>query len=368
VTSTQNLRVTGIESLPLPRALREEHPLSDEQSALVETSRAEIEAVLSGRDDRLVVVVGPCSVHDPVAALDYARRLALAVSGLQDRLLVVMRVYFEKPRSTGGWKGLINDPYLDGTYRVADGLRMARSLLLDVLDAGVPVGCEFLEPTSPQYIADAISWGAIGARTTESQIHRQLASGLSMPIGFKNATDGDVQVAVDGCTVAGQRQVFFGVDEEGRAAVVTTTGNDAAHVILRGGRGAPNYTTDHVAAAAVRLARAGLPGSVIVDASHANSGKDHVRQAEVVRELAVQVAAGEPIAGVMIESFIEPGRQELTEAGIGGLRYGQSITDACIGWDETAVLLEELAAAVAARRRTQPMEPASSNRLTPVAF
>jgi 3-deoxy-7-phosphoheptulonate synthase len=368
VTSTQNLRVTGIESLPLPRELREDHPLSDEQSALVEMSRAEIEAVLSGRDDRLVVVVGPCSVHDPVAALDYARRLALAVSGLQDRLLVVMRVYFEKPRSTGGWKGLINDPYLDGTYRVADGLRMARSLLLDVLDAGVPVGCEFLEPTSPQYIADAISWGAIGARTTESQIHRQLASGLSMPIGFKNATDGDVQVAVDGCTVAGQRQVFFGVDEEGRAAVVTTTGNDAAHVILRGGRGAPNYTTEHVAAAAARLTRAGLPGSVIVDASHANSGKDHVRQAEVVRELAVQVAAGEPIAGVMIESFIEPGRQELTDAGIDGLRYGQSITDACIGWDETAALLEELAAAVAARRRTQQSEPGSTHQLTRVAF
>jgi 3-deoxy-7-phosphoheptulonate synthase len=349
MTTTQDLRVTHIEKLPLPSELRAEHPLSEARARFVQTSRAEIEAVLSGRDDRLLVVVGPCSVHDPVAALDYAHRLAAVASDLSDRLVLVMRVYFEKPRSTGGWKGLINDPYLDGTYRVSDGLRMARSLLVDVLDCGVPVGCEFLEPTSPQYIADAVSWGAIGARTTESQIHRQLASGLSMPIGFKNATDGDVQVAVDGCTVATQRQVFFGVDEDGGAAVVTTTGNDATHVILRGGREAPNYTSAHIAAAVERLEKAGLPGRVVVDASHANSGKNHVRQAEVVRELAEQVAAGDPIAGIMIESFLEPGRQDLSDAGGAGLRYGQSVTDACIGWDETVGLLNGLAEAAATR-------------------
>jgi 3-deoxy-7-phosphoheptulonate synthase len=228
---------------------------------------------------------------------------------------------------------------------------MARRLLLDILDIGLPVGCEFLEPTSPQYIADAVSWGAIGARTTESQIHRQLASGLSMPVGFKNATDGDVQVAVDGCTVASGRQVFFGVDDRGAAAVVSTSGNDATHVILRGGRHAPNYSTADVASAVALLAKAGHTPRVIVDASHANSGKDHIRQAQVARELGDQIAAGEPIAGVMLESFIEPGSQELTDAGMAGLAYGQSITDACIGWDDTIAVIDALAAASSARTR-----------------
>jgi 3-deoxy-7-phosphoheptulonate synthase len=352
--STRNVRVTKIESLPLPRELADALPLGDGRAALVERSRDEIGAILRGDDDRLLVIVGPCSVHDPVAALDYARRLAPIAHAHRDELLIVMRVYFEKPRSTGGWKGLINDPHLDGTYRVAEGLHTARALLLDILDTGLPVGCEFLEPTSPQYIADAVSWGAIGARTTESQIHRQLASGLSMPIGFKNATDGNVQVAIDGCTVASRPQVFFGVDDDGVAAVVSTAGNDATHVILRGGRGAPNYGSADVAAAAGLLGAAGFNQRVVIDASHANSGKDHVRQAQVAREIAEQVAVGEPVAGIMLESFIEAGSQELTEGGLDALTYGLSITDACIGWDETVTLIDDFADASAARMR-QPM-------------
>jgi len=348
-SATDNLRVNGIRPLPTPSQVRAELPLDAAAISTVQRARDDLQAVLRGDDDRLAVIVGPCSVHDPAAALDYARRLAATARQHRDDLVVVMRVYFEKPRSTGGWKGLINDPHLDGTHRVAEGLRAARALLVDILRLGIPVGCEFLEPTSPQYIADAVSWGAIGARTTESQIHRQLASGLSMPIGFKNATDGDIQVAIDGCTVAAKPQVFFGVDDEGRASVVSTTGNDAAHVILRGGRGGPNFDTASVSRVARMLAAAGMPARSIVDASHANSGKDHVRQAEVVRALAEQVAANEAIAGVMVESFIESGRQDLTEAGLAGLRYGQSITDACIGWDETARLLGKLAEASRAR-------------------
>ena len=350
--TTSNIRVTKIQALPTPAEVRAQAPLGAEASALVERSRREIEAVLRGDDPRLLVVVGPCSVHDPDAALDYARRLAPIARERRDDLLIVMRVYFEKPRSTGGWKGLINDPHLDGTHEVADGLRIARRLLIDILELGLPVGCEFLEPTSPQYIADAVSWGAIGARTTESQIHRQLASGLSMPIGFKNATDGDVQVAVDGCTVAAQSHVFFGVTDDGVAALVSTSGNDAAHIILRGGRGAPNYDSTSIADAVALLERAGLPGRVVVDASHGNSGKSHVRQAAVLRELAQQIRRGEPVAGVMAESFLVAGNQPLTDAAREGLVYGQSITDACIGWDDTAALLDELAHASAERRHS----------------
>jgi 3-deoxy-7-phosphoheptulonate synthase len=345
MTLTRDLRVTSIQRLPLPSALLAELPLGPDREAFVAQSRADVAAVLAGTDQRLLVVVGPCSVHDPVAALDYARRLAEEAEQ-HPELLVVMRVYFEKPRSTGGWKGLINDPHLDGSHDGAEGLRIARKLLLDILDTGLAVGCEFLEPTTPQYIADAVSWGAIGARTTESQIHRQLASGLSMPVGFKNATDGDVQVAIDGCTVASQRHVFFGVDDDGSAAMVWTTGNDAAHVILRGGRGGPNYSSTDIADAVALLERVGQIPRIVVDASHANSGKSDARQLEVVRELALQVEAGEPIAGVMIESFLVSGRQDVG----GALVYGQSITDACIGWDDTASVLSELAAASRARR------------------
>ncbi|PPF89726.1 3-deoxy-7-phosphoheptulonate synthase [Subtercola sp. Z020] len=349
MSSTDDLRVTRFAPLPTPASLRREIALSAENLALVSSTRDQIEAILRGDDPRLLLVVGPCSVHDPDAAIEYARRLAPLAEEVSGSVLVVMRVYFEKPRSTGGWKGLINDPFLDGTHRVADGLRIARLLLRDILDLGLPVGCEFLEPTSPQYIADAVSWGAIGARTTESQIHRQLASGVSMPVGFKNATDGDVQVAVDGCVSSAQSHVFFGIDEHGMAAAVETTGNAAGHVILRGGRGGPNFSSASLAAAAGLLAKAGLEPHVVVDASHANSGKDHVRQVSVVRELAAQLEAGDPISGIMMESFLVGGAQKLDASALGQLVFGQSVTDACIDWDTTAVLVRELAAAASTR-------------------
>ncbi|WP_433086737.1 3-deoxy-7-phosphoheptulonate synthase [Dactylosporangium sp. CA-052675] len=344
---TSNLRVTGYRPLFSPRALTAELPMDDERAAVVQRGRDAVHRIVTGADDRLLVVVGPCSVHDPVAAVDYARRLAAAAERLSADLAVVMRVYFEKPRTTVGWKGLINDPGLDETFDVPRGLRLARELLLDVLALGLPVGCEFLEPTSPQYIADAVSWGAIGARTPESQVHRQLASGLSMPVGFKNGTDGDVQVAIDGCRTAASRHVFFGVDEDGRAAVVSTAGNPDCHIILRGARTGPNYGPGDVADALARLEKAQMPRRLVVDASHGNSGKDHVRQAAVTREVAEQVAAGQDgIAGVMLESFLVAGRQDLG----GELTYGQSVTDACMSWDTTESLLDELAAAVRARR------------------
>ncbi|MGW2219110.1 3-deoxy-7-phosphoheptulonate synthase [Nonomuraea sp. NPDC001684] len=349
MTTTSDLRITSFEPLPTPRELIGEQPLGPEREALVAASRNAVRDVLAGDDDRLLLIVGPCSVHDPEAALDYARRLAAATRDLGDALCVVMRVYFEKPRTTIGWKGLINDPDIDGGHDVQRGLRLARTVLLDVLDTGLPVGCEFLEPTSPQYIADAVTWGAIGARTPESQVHRQLTSGLSMPVGFKNATDGDVQVAIDGVKAAAHPQVFFGIDDEGRAAVVSTTGNPDCHVILRGGRTGPNYDPQSIGDALALLAKAGLPERLIIDASHGNSGKDHVRQAAVVREVAGRLAAGEKgIAGLMVESFLVPGRQEPGPAE--GLTYGQSITDACVGWEETERLVAELADAVRAGR------------------
>ncbi|MFC3494097.1 3-deoxy-7-phosphoheptulonate synthase [Glycomyces rhizosphaerae] len=342
---TNDLRVTAFQPLVAPAVLRAELPLGPDRAALVERTRHEIKDVLDGSDDRLLVVVGPCSVHDAAAAKDYAQRLAAAAAPLGDDLLVVMRVYFEKPRTTVGWKGLINDPHLDGTHDVELGLRLARRVLLDVLDTGLPVGCEFLEPTSPQHIADAVSWGAIGARTTESQVHRQLASGLSMPVGFKNTTDGDLTSAIDGCRAAAGDHVFFGVDEDGRASIVSTSGNPDCHIILRGGRGGPNYGRGDIRDALALLAKHDMPERLVVDASHANSGKDHIRQAEVVREIAARIGAGERgIAGLMIESFIEPGRQE--PGPLETLDYGKSVTDACVGWGETEALLGELAAAV----------------------
>ena len=344
------------EKLPTPRELKDELPIGPAAAARIAAHRAEIDAIMQEQDDRLLVVVGPCSVHDPEAALDYARRLAPIAEKLKDDVLIVMRVYFEKPRSTGGWKGLINDPQLNGTHDIATGLRVARKLLLDIVELGLPTGTEFLEPVSPSYISDLVAWGAIGARTTESQIHRQMASGLGMPIGFKNATDGDVQVAIDGVTVAAQQHTTFGIDDDGRASVVTTRGNGAGHIILRGGRFGPNYGTHNVIHSARLLARAGLSPRIIVDASHANSGKSHIRQLEVAHELAAQIADGEPIAGVMVESFIEPGAQKLTDAGLAGLVYGKSITDACIGWDDTAALLEDLAAAARRAARLEPVD------------
>ena len=348
-TDTNNLHVAGFQPLIAPDELLAELPLNEFQAATVHDSREAIRRILAGDDDRLLAVVGPCSVHDVNAGVDYAIRLAKAAAELEDELCVVMRVYFEKPRTTVGWKGLINDPAMDGSHDVHRGLRAARRLLLEVLGLGLPVGCEFLDPNSPQYIADTVSWGAIGARTTESQVHRQLASGLSMPVGFKNGTNGSVGVAVDACRAAHGAHVFFGLDSSGRASVVTTTGNPDVHVILRGGTDGPNYQPEHVASALDAVQRAGMPPTIMIDASHGNSRKDHNQQAEVAREIAEQIAGGQRgIAGVMIESFLVPGRQEL--GALAELTYGQSVTDACMGWDTTVGVLTDLAAAVRARR------------------
>ena len=354
VSRIVNRRVVEIEPLPTPAQVLADMPLSETAQRVVVESRDAIRNVLHGRDDRLLVIVGPCSVHDPRAALDYARRLSALNGELKDELLIVMRVYFEKPRTTVGWKGLINDPDIDGSHNIRKGLLLARRVLLGVLDEGVPAATEFLEPTSPQYIADAVSWGAIGARNTESQIHRQLASGLSMPIGFKNATDGSVKAAINGCYAASQQHGFFGVDHLGRACVVETLGNPDCHVVLRGSSHGPNYDAGSIATAMAE-ARAEMPeGSaavcgLVVDCSHGNSGKDEVRQTEVVRELAARIAAGEPgIAGLMMESFIEGGNQPAGP--LDTLVYGRSITDRCISWPDTEALLRDLARAVAARR------------------
>ena len=354
VSRIVNRRVVEIEPLPTPAQVLADMPLSEAAQRVVVESRDAIRGVLHGRDDRLLVIVGPCSVHDPRAALDYARRLSALNDELGDELLIVMRVYFEKPRTTVGWKGLINDPDIDGSHNIRKGLLLARRVLLGVLDEGVPAATEFLEPTSPQYIADAVSWGAIGARNTESQIHRQLASGLSMPIGFKNATDGSVKAAINGCYAASQQHGFFGVDHLGRACVVETLGNPDCHVVLRGSSHGPNYDAGSIAAAMAE-ARAEMPeGSaavcgLVVDCSHGNSGKDEVRQTEVVRELAARIAAGEPgIAGLMMESFIEGGNQPAGP--LDTLVYGRSITDRCISWPDTEALLRDLARAVADRR------------------
>jgi 3-deoxy-7-phosphoheptulonate synthase len=341
-------RIEQIDPLARPTALLEEIPLPQAEAELVIRSRNEVAAILDGADDRLLVIVGPCSVHDTKAALDYAGRLAASAAELGEDLLVAMRVYFEKPRTTTGWKGMINDPHLDDSGDVNTGLRRARGLLVSVLGLGLPVGCEFLDPIIPQYISDAVSWGAIGARTTESQIHRQLGSGLSMPVGFKNGTDGNVQIAVDAVRAAAAPHAFTGVDATGAAAIVRTTGNPDCHVILRGGRDAPNYGAAAVADALEKLRAAGLSARLVIDASHDNSGKDHERQALVAREIAAQVTAGNAaIAGVMLESFLVAGRQDL---GSGELTYGQSITDACMDFETTAEVLDELAAGVRARR------------------
>ena len=342
-------RIERIEELVSPAKLLEELPLGEERGKAVVRGRGEVGNVLDGTDDRILVVVGPCSVHDPVAALDYAGRLAELSRDLSGDLLIAMRVYFEKPRTTTGWKGLINDPHLDDSGDVNTGLRMARQLLLEVLDLGLSVGTEFLDPITPQYIADAVAWGAIGARTTESQTHRQLGSGLSMPVGFKNRTDGDVQVAVDAVRAAAAPHAFAGIDDNGAPAVLYTTGNPDGHVILRGGKASPNYEAPEIAAALEKLASAGLPERVVVDASHDNSRKDPARQTEAAHVIGEQVAGGsKAIIGVMLESFLVAGRQDLGDGT--GLTYGQSITDACMDWDSTVSALEGLAGAVRARR------------------
>lgn len=339
LASTSDQRIVSFRPVPAPDQLRQELPLAHREAAAVARHRDEITEILAGRDERLLVIVGPCSVHDPVAALDYAHRLAPLADAYADRLKIVMRVYFEKPRTTVGWKGLINDPGMDESYDVERGLRTARKLLLDIGALGLAVGCEFLEPTSPHYIADTIAWGAIGARTTESQIHRQLASGLSMPVGFKNGTDGSIQPAIDGAKAAAAQHVFFGIDGLGRGAIVETAGNPDCHVILRGGSGGPNHDAASVAAAIAALAAARLPANIMVDCSHANSGKDHVRQAQVALEIADRIAAGERgISGLMLESFLVAGAQSLG----GDLVYGQSVTDKCMDFATTADVLARL--------------------------
>jgi 3-deoxy-7-phosphoheptulonate synthase len=346
----RNTRIVGTRPLVSPALLLDELPLPAAAARVVIEGRHAATGILNRADDRLLVVAGPCSVHDPGAALEYAGRLAELAADLRDRLCIVMRVYFEKPRSTVGWKGLVNDPCMDGSFRVNQGLRTARKLLLDILALGLPVGCEFLDPIIPQYIADTVSWGSIGARTASSQVHRQLSSGLSMPIGIKNTTEGDVQAAVDAAAAAGASHVFTSVTEDGVASIFMTSGNPDCHVILRGSRSATNYDAGSVADALARLERAGLPARVLVDASHGNSAKDHRRQPAVVDDVAGQLAAAERgrrgIVGAMVESFLTPGRQDLVVGRVHGLTYGQSVTDGCLGWDETVAVLERLAAAV----------------------
>jgi 3-deoxy-7-phosphoheptulonate synthase len=342
-------RIERIEELVSPAKLLEELPLGEARGKAVVRGRGEVGNVLDGTDDRVLVVVGPCSVHDPAAALDYAGRLAELSGDVSGDLLIAMRVYFEKPRTTTGWKGLINDPHLDDSGDVNAGLRMARQLLLEVLDLGLSVGTEFLDPITPQYIADAVAWGAIGARTTESQTHRQLGSGLSMPVGFKNRTDGDVQVAVDAVRAAASPHAFAGIDDNGAPAVLYTTGNPDGHVILRGGKGAPNHGEEEVALALERLRAADLPERLVIDASHDNSGKDPVKQWLAAGRIADQIADGNAaIIGVMLESFLVEGRQDLGERS--DLVYGQSITDPCMDWEKTISTLDQLASAVKARR------------------
>ena len=346
---TRDLRVESIRPLLPPAILLEELPLSDAAAITVSRGREEVARILRGEDDRLVVIVGPCSIHDPGAAVDYAQRLLRLAEELAGDLRIVMRVYFEKPRTTVGWKGLINDPNLDGSFAINEGLRVGRRLLLDLAELGLPAGCEFLDPITPQFTSDLVTWGAIGARTTESQVHRELASACSMPVGFKNGTDGGVQIAIDAVRAAAHPHRFIGVTEQGLAGIVSTAGNPDCHVILRGGAAGPNYDAISVRKTLSALGDAGLPARVMIDASHGNSEKDHRRQPIVVREVAAQIAQGEAgIIGMMMESFLIDGRQELSDPT--RLVYGQSITDACMGWDASVPVLQELAAAVRARR------------------
>ena len=344
-TRLDDVRIREVRPLISPALLQHEMPADDAVQAFVERSRAEVAAAVHGSDPRLLAVVGPCSIHDHDQALAYARRLRALAEELREDLLLVMRVYFEKPRTTVGWKGYINDPRLDGSFRINEGLRLARQLLLEVAQLGLPAGTEFLDLLSPQYISDLISWGAIGARTTESPSHRQLASGLSCPVGFKNGTDGGVQMAADALLACRSPHAFMGMTKMGVAAVFETAGNADCHIILRGGSRGPNYGAADIEAACAILRKAGVTERVMVDCSHANSGKDYRRQPEVARDLARQIAGGERrILGVMIESHLQAGRQDLKQGQ--PLQPGVSITDACIGWEETETLLRELAGAV----------------------
>ncbi len=349
-TRIDDVRISAVRPLISPALLQDELPASPAIQASIEQHRTEIANVLHGRDDRLIVVTGPCSIHDHEQAIDYARKLQLAAQALKDDVLVVMRVYFEKPRTTVGWKGYINDPRLDGSFRINEGLRRARALLLEISELGLPIGTEFLDLLSPQYIADLIAWGAIGARTTESPSHRQLSSGLSCPLGFKNGTDGSTQVAADAMVAARASHAFMGMTKMGMAAIFETRGNDDTHVILRGGKSGPNYDSQSIDACCAALQAAGLREQVMVDCSHANSNKSHLRQVDVAQAVAAQLATGDQrIIGLMLESHLEEGRQDL-KPGV-ALRRGVSITDACLGWTQTEPVLEFLAEAVRKRRQ-----------------
>jgi 3-deoxy-7-phosphoheptulonate synthase len=351
--TTEDLRIQWTKVVLPPVFLEEERPISEAASSTIFDTRNEISAILDGRDSRLLTLVGPCSIHDPKAAREYASLLRSAIEEFSADLRIVMRVYFEKPRTTIGWKGLINDPYLDQSYKINDGLRLARHLLLDLAEMGVPTGTEFLDMISPQYIAGLVSWGAIGARTTESQVHRQLVSGVSCPVGFKNGTSGNVQIAIDAILSAAHSHSFLGLTKTGQSAILVTTGNPDCHIILRGGRGTVNYTAESVAETAAQMEKAGLAPRIMIDFSHANSGKDYRRQSAVCHDVAAQIAAGDKrILGVMIESNLVAGAQQLIPGQ--PLVYGQSITDACINWKETHALLKELAAAIRTRRGASP--------------
>ncbi len=335
----ENIRVAGVTRLITPAQIKEQLPASERQVRLVADARATARAILNGEDQRLLVVVGPCSIHDPEAALEYARRLAIVSRDVADRCFIIMRVYFEKPRTTIGWKGLINDPFLDDSCDVAHGIALARKLLLDIVDLGLPAGTEFLDPIIPQYTAELVSWAAIGARTTESQTHREMASGLSMPVGFKNGTDGSVQTALDAMKSSRAPHSFLGIDQDGATSIVKTSGNPDSHLVLRGGRHGANYGPEHVEAACKALAKCGLHPAVMVDCSHANSGKDPARQAEVWNHILARRAAGHrEIIGAMIESNLHFGSQPLN-GGRESLQYGVSITDGCLDWEATESLL-----------------------------
>jgi len=345
---TDDLRIKEIKELAPPSHLLRDLTVTEKAAKTVVEARQQIHRVLHGADDRLVVIIGPCSIHDVQAAKEYAARLADARAKLGRDLLIVMRVYFEKPRTTVGWKGLINDPKLDGSFSINEGLRIARQLLLDLNEMGVPVGCEFLDMITPQYIADLVAWGAIGARTTESQVHRELASGLSCPVGFKNGTDGNIKIAVDAIRAAQAPHHFLSVTKGGHSAIVSTTGNEDCHIILRGGK-QPNYDAASVDAAGKGLAEAGVPVRLMVDFSHGNSSKNPQKQIDVGHDVARQLAAGEErIFGVMMESHLKAGRQDLIPGK--PLQYGVSITDGCVGWEESRAVLDELAEAVRKRR------------------
>jgi 3-deoxy-7-phosphoheptulonate synthase len=347
---TDDLRIAGIDPLISPAVLSYYLPITNEAADLVANSRRDAEAILRGDDDRLLVVVGPCSIHDPSAALEYGKRLKTLIDRHRDDLLIIMRVYFEKPRTTVGWKGLINDPHLDNSFDINRGLRIARELLLELASFGVPAGTEFLDSISPQYIADLIAWGANGARTTESQIHRELASGLSMPVGFKNGTGGSIQIAIDAIGAAREPHYFLSVTKQGVSAIVTTTGNQACHLILRGGSTGPNYDAGSIAEVEAQLEKAGLATQLMVDCSHGNSSKDYRNQPLVARDLCDQIAAGSrSISSIMIESNLVEGNQKL-DSDPASLVYGQSVTDACISWESTEEVLAKFGEAVRARR------------------